>query len=165
MRTHKMAMDPKVEFKTLRRGVEFALDSLYENDADLIRYGVSEQCLVGNFYRYFFEKVRDLLEEDPNLKVDLEYNKCGQERDSKFRLSGNMKWRPDMIVHHRGGPSRNVCLFEFKRFDSRARKKREDLAKLQEAVDPCGLGYHFGCYVEFGKERQLSQVKWFPEKL
>ena len=35
-----MAMEPKMEFEVLRRGVEFALDHLYENDADLIRYGI-----------------------------------------------------------------------------------------------------------------------------
>lgn len=156
-----MAMEPKMEFEVLRRGAEFALDHLYENDADLIRYGISEQCLVGNFYRYFFEEIQDLLVEDSDLRVDLEYDKCGQERDPKLRLSGNAKWRPDMVVHHRGGPSRNVCLFEFKRFDSSARRKKLDLEKLREAVDPCCLDYRFSCYIEFGKERQLSKVEWF----
>lgn len=153
-------MDAKTEFKILRRGVEVALNCLYENDADLIRYGVGEQCLVGNFYRYFFEEIQDLLEVDSGLRVDLEYNKCGREGNPKFRRGKRMRWRPDMVVHRRGESIRNVCLFEFKRFDSRKHRKREDRKKLREAVDPFWLDYHFGCYIEFGSTRQYTKVEW-----
>lgn len=152
-------MSEDEELKILKRGVEVALDCFYENDGVLIPLKVNEQCLVGNFYRYFCGEIGELLE-DRSLRVDLEYNKCGREMDPKMRRSGKMRWRPDMIVHRCGDSTRNVCLFEFKRYDSRKSRKREDLKKLREAVDPCWLNYHFACYIEFGKDRRACKVMW-----
>ena len=152
-------MNPREELEILKRGVETALDWFYENDDDLIRFKVNEQCLVGNFYRYFWKAILELLA-DQTLRVDLEYNKCGREGNPKVRRDRRMRWRPDMVVHRRGESTRNVCLFEFKRFDSPKRRKREDLKKLREAVDPLWLDYRFGCYIEFGQTRQSAKVKW-----
>lgn len=152
-------MNPREELEILKQGVEYALDCFYERDSKLIRLKVNEPTLVGNFYRYFCEAIPELLA-DRMLRVDLEYNKCGREGNPKFRRDRRMRWRPDMVVHRRGESTRNVCLFEFKRFDSPKRRKREDLKKLREAVDPLWLDYHFGCYIEFGQTRQSAKVEW-----
>lgn len=151
-------MSKDEELLILKRGVESTLDWLYANNSELIQLAASEQCLVGHFYRHFFGAIEALLQ-DGTLNVDLEYNKYGNEKDPKTGLSGR-GWRPDMIVHHRGDQARNVCLFEFKRWNSRKSRRDADLAKVEEAVRSPKMKYHFACYVEFGKKRQLCQVKW-----
>ena len=159
-------MNPREELEILKRGVEYALDCFYEKDSKLIRLKVNEPTLVGNFYRYFCEAIPELLA-DRRLRVDLEYDRCGEDGDQKARQSGSEHdtERPDMVVHRRGNSTRNVCMFEFKRYDSKVNRD-EDFAKLREAVDPYWLRYHFGCFIEFGKNRLSSKVTWFcPERI
>lgn len=158
-----METNKHCEQKSLLMGIRQALVLFYKYDAKLLSLKVNEQCLVGNFYRYFCntKSIRKLLNQDRELHVDLEYDRYGQDCGQKERQSGEKNWRPDMVVHYRGNPSRNICLFEFKRYDSRNNLKEEDHKKIMEAIAPLGLNYHFGCYIEFGETHETSKVELY----
>ncbi|MCR5414787.1 MAG: hypothetical protein K6F50_08725 [Kiritimatiellae bacterium] len=160
----KARMDANEEFGILLSGLVSALQNFYRLDADLLRLGVNEPSLVGNFYRYFHEAVYSQFR-DERLRIDLEYDKVGQEEAQKPRTganSGRLHMRPDMVVHYRGNPQRNLCMFEFKLHDSKE-DFEEDRDKLRECVDPEWLGYHFGCFVVFGETIERCKSEWFAD--
>lgn len=153
-------MDEKDVFSVLSHGVSVALDRFYEYDADLLDRGVSEMCLVGNFYRYFHSAVWEALG-DSSLRIDLEYDRQGNDRDLKrVSLRRRTVVRPDLVVHRRGGPSGNLCAIEFKRGD-RVRGLAWVDRKLRAYTSRDGHGYRFGCYVEFGARRADCKVVWY----
>lgn len=154
-------MDREQERKVLERGVSIALDRFYRNDSDLLWLGVREECLVGNFYRYFCEDVLNCFN-DPELRIDVEYDRCCRNRDLKLGYSGRRigNVRPDLVVHHRGNSDCNVCAFEFKRYDN-PKSRETDFRKLRKYVKK--LGYHFGCFIEFGLERKTCKIFWIGD--
>ncbi len=151
------------EFRILLRGVDAALDRFYAEQAELFTLGVCEMCLVGHFYRFFHEAVTDAFAGDPELSIDIEYDRQGKDRQCKGLYVDNEygKIRPDMVVHRRGNSSRNVCLFEFKRSD---RKERAawDIGKIKAATATGRFNYHFGCFIELAPTHEACNVTWFP---
>ena len=154
----KTMEDTQDEFEVLKWCVAFALDRFYENDAELLSLGVGEMCLVGNFYRYFHTAILERFR-DPALRIDVEYDRIGTDCHLKQCLPG-MIIRPDLLVHHRGYSSRNLCAIEFKRAD-----RVRDLAWVRRKLRACThtdrLGYHYGCYVEFGADRVSCRTEWY----
>ena len=152
------------EFDILSRGVEQALNRFYAEQADLYTLGVNEMCLVGHFCRFFREAVEEAFAEDPALRIDLEYDRQGKDKNPKRAwVDGRYaKLRPDMVVHRRGDSSRNVCLFEFKRSD-REKGMARDVRKIRAMVAPDEYSYHFGCQIEFAETRDACRVRWFRE--
>ena len=161
-------MTREEECYILMRGLSRAFRRFYAQDKDLLPLGVDEKCLVGNLYRYFHQEVYDRFK-DPDLRIDVEYDRIGMIRYGKPRMEGTSKkqtMRLDMVVHHRGNHDRNICAFEFKRYD-RAKPKsiEEDRQKLRECVDPDWLGYHFGFFIVFGETLEDSSFQLFAEDM
>jgi len=107
--------------------VNYALDTLYENDAELIQQKVHERSIVFRFGLYF----NDLLKKSQDFKkydLDFDYNRSIE--DTKRTRSRPEGIYPDLILHKRGSNDRNVLALEFKTHWNS--DSSDDIDKLKE---------------------------------
>ena len=114
--------------------VLFALGEVYRNDYFLIENNCHELSIVGAFYRYFRNEYDNWFKEHfPDVSIDMEYSKMGEELCAKPAPPNNSQdkkhMRIDFVVHKRKFQTRNLLAIEFK-LDGREKDVKWDYEKL-----------------------------------
>lgn len=88
----------------IRRIIEHALEILYRTEKELMNEKAHEQTISARLMLH----LQHLL---PDWNVDVEYNRQGENRETKTDSNGD-KRKPDIIIHRRGpeGPNLVVIL-------------------------------------------------------
>jgi hypothetical protein len=140
----------------IKRALHTSIDSLLDNDMDLLATGAHEQAICHRLAVY--------LEQHTDLNVDCEYNR-NMMRAKELR--GGRRFRPDIIVHRRLSNDENVLVVETK---ARAQRGTSDLEKLKELTEELGMfRYWAGAFIIFFNEPRMvlnsgtlrASVHWF----
>lgn len=137
----------------LSQKVDLAIDMLFARDSKLF-YTKASEWAIAHRIAVYLEKHFE------GWNVDCEYNKVGQNGDTKHDADGNYK-RPDIIIYHRGITQRehNLLVIEVK-----IKNTDEDFFKLREFTSPPSgsreFQYQHGLALSF--EPDVKKV-WFPE--
>ena len=114
-----MASDSPVDRTAILEAVSGALSDIVSKDRDLLTLQAHELALVHRFGVYLEERLREYLRKH-ELTIDLDYDR---HRDAQKWLpprpdgseGDERRFRPDLVVHHRGEDSRNVLVVEWKK--------------------------------------------------
>lgn len=109
--------------------VSAALGDLLTHDRDLLRLSAHELALVHRFGVYLERRLQSEIERD-RLAVDLDYDRHGtgpKLLPGRPDKRGERRFRPDLIVHHRGDDGHNLLVVEWKK------KATEDMLACLEA--------------------------------
>lgn len=120
--------------------VSSALQRLIDNDSLLITEDVDEQTLTFRLGMYLQELM-------PSVDVDCEYNRVGEDGETKRGNNGAVRY-PDIIVHRRG-KEKNFIIIEAKKKAS-DEDRNDDLEKLHQMTDKTGkYKYEVGYFINF----------------
>lgn len=90
----------------LEKNINIALELVYRVDNYLIEHNAHEQTISSRFALH----LQHLF---PEWNVDVEYNRQGENFDSKADSIGNNR-KPDVIIHKRGSAGPNLAIFLIK---------------------------------------------------
>ncbi len=154
------------EIIEIKKKVDSAVQTLLDNDIDLLKLQVHERTVCHKFAEY-------LQSEFSCWNVDMEYNRKGKSPKFLKDLDGCKEHRneknlviPDIIIHHRN-TNENLLVIEMKTSN---RNPQCDIAKLKKFTsadtdDP----YTFGLFIKFNQinEERKSIKKpnciWFEK--
>ena len=141
-----------------------AIERLMERDRDLLVLNVSERCVSHRLALYLQELF-------PELNVDCEYNRNGPDTKQLKPPPMPLYWDddesksvfPDILVHRRNYPDRNVLVVEVKK-TANGTLADFDRAKLDAFTRP-DYNYSLGAFIVFqtGDDAKISSLEWFPE--
>ena len=141
-----------------------AIERLMEHDRDLLVLNVSERCVSHRLALYLQELF-------PELNVDCEYNRNGPDTKQLKPPPIPFYWDddesksvfPDILVHRRNYPDRNVLVVEMKK-TANGILANFDRAKLDAFTRP-DYNYALGAFIVFqtGDDAKISSLEWFPE--
>ncbi len=107
--------------KELKGIVDEALQSLYQQDQELIEFAVNERSVVFRFGLYFAELLSKSSFSGYNL--DCEYNRnLGKPKNTK-NFSGGVI--PDVLLHRRNSNEENILVLEFKGYWNKANREND----------------------------------------
>ena len=129
------------------------MDLFHENDRGLLSINDTDTKLhevaISHRIAFYVEIVLGEFLVQNGLKVDIEYNKHGE--DEKRRLDGS-KFRPDIVVHIRGADKLNLLVIEVKKEEHSKADKEEARKRVDELCLPRAgantYGYEFGFVLE-----------------
>ena len=148
----------------LKTRLKKAIERLMERDRDLLVLNVSERCVSHRLALYLQELF-------PELDVDCEYNRDGPDPKRLKPPPVPLYWDddesksvfPDILVHRRNNPGRNVLVVEVKK-TANGTLANYDRAKLDAFTRP-NYNYALGAFIVFktGDDATISSPEWFPE--
>jgi len=135
-----------------------SFERLFDHDGELFEKGdggIHEQTLTFRLGFY-------LQDEFPDLHVDCEYNRRGN--DLKKRRLGGPLMKPDVVVHRRGLRDDNLLVVGAKKASQWNATFPELSAKVSDLTNPGGLyGYKIGLCWNVAESRKRAQHRafWF----
>lgn len=164
-------MSCSLSLEDIKKTVDCALQSLKDNDYDLLDCNVNERTISCRLAVYLQQGFQD-------WNVDCEYNR---NMDDPKKLK-NLPWRrndvtdydsdaktvyPDIIVHHRQSRE-NLLVIEMKKAGRNAdRVVSKDVAKLEAFTKGEEYGYRFGLLLIVSREsspnQEWCQQQWYQD--
>jgi hypothetical protein len=141
--------------------VAAALQDVVDNEQDLLSLGAHELALVHRFGVYLERHLDDELKRH-GLTIDLDYDRHGRLRKflpPKRDRTGQGRFRPDLIIHHRKDDEKNLLVLEWKKnLKPKTRERlRERVAELlSDDAGHEGYAYRNGVLVD----SRADIVKW-----
>lgn len=157
--------------RKVRKSLLDSLEKLKQEDSDLLRYNVNKRSITHQLAVYLREEI------DDGWDVDVEYNRVGDNEASKVvsmkclesKIPDNKDPKdldaktvyPDVVVHSRGEPNKNLLVIEAKKSGRSGEYDREKLTAYKQE-----LKYEYGVFVTFKGCRSNEDpgycCDWYP---
>ena len=156
-------MGSKLTIDEIKAIVHYALGRFYEDDIDLLKYGVCEASMSHRIAVYLEQYFIDNKIND--YHVDREYDKHinnGRDNDNLKILRHSKKrthsHRPDIIIHKRGNNDNNLLFVEVKKNKGITTGDNDDL-KLSCATSSKLFNYTLGLYLNIKEDK--AEYTWY----
>lgn len=147
-----------VDKKLLSNALLEALDRLYKEDGDLIKYKTFETCIMHRFALYLEPFVKSLGQQ---YSCDIEYNR-NYDGPKRIFNTGNGS-RPDLIIHERKTNNNNLLVLECKTYWSQEASDVDE-EKVTLFCDENGTyGFKYGILLYLGKTRKEAKMWYVSE--
>lgn len=156
---------PEYKFKKdeLEEIVKEAFKNFVNEDYYLVIHELNEIAIVAGFYFH----IRRLIQiKYPELNVDIEYDKSGNNRK---RYDNGHCARPDLIIHKRGCSKYNVLFMEFKKRGNQSRRitdyiklkefTKQKNSKIKNKVERYDYQYQYGMFIEI--DDKGFDITWY----
>ena len=143
----------------------------FREDECLLFLGASEKSITHKLAEHLQRQFTDR----ENLKVDCEYNRYDDDKDTVKRLSYEDKNSPtdrskgksvypDIVVHRRASKADNKIVIEVKKSNTNNKNRDKDRKRLRAFTKSEGkYGYKLGLFLEFavGKRSGLKRAEFY----